>query len=100
MVDRPGLGPRVGYDFNVDHLFLGGHLNLPVGRRWAPVPSGEFYPGQTGSLFRLNADLKYHPRTVYALIYFGAGIAYLPARGASGVGASLLACRGGRRSPP
>ncbi|PYP02903.1 MAG: hypothetical protein DMD25_12180 [Gemmatimonadetes bacterium] len=100
MVDRPGLGPRVGYDFNVDHLFLGGQLNLPVGRRWALVPSAEFYPGQTGSLFRLNADLKYHPPTVYGLFYFGAGFAYLHASGASDAGANLFAGWEGRRARP
>src|SRR2546430_1061311 len=76
MVDRPAVGPRIGYDFDFDHVFVGGQLNLPVGRRWGLVPSAEFFPGQSGSPFRLNADLKYHPPTVYGLFYFGAGFAY------------------------
>src|SRR5438552_10648586 len=34
------------------HVFVGGQLNLPVGRRWGLVPSAEFFPGQNGSPFR------------------------------------------------
>src|SRR5207245_3410044 len=97
LVDRPGIGPRIGYDFDFDHVFLGGQLNLPVGRRWALAPSAEFYPGANGSPFRLNADLKYHPPTVYGLFYFGAGFAYLHSNGASAAGATAFARWGGRR---
>ena len=39
LVDRPAVGPRVGYNFDADHVFVGGQLNLPVGRRWTLVPS-------------------------------------------------------------
>src|SRR2546430_10482509 len=74
MVDRPAVGPRIGYDFDVDRVFVGGQLNLPVGRRWGLVPSAEFFPGQNGSPFRLNADLKYHPPTAYGPFHFGAGV--------------------------
>src|SRR5437016_1815299 len=80
LVDQPGIGPRVGYDFDADHVFVGGQLNLPVGRRWALAPSAEFYPGLTGSPFRLNADLKFHPPTVYGFFYVGGGFAYLQDR--------------------
>jgi len=100
MVDQPSVGPRFGYDFNADHVFLGGQLNLPVGRRWALAPSAEFYPGATGSPFRLNADLKYHPPTAYGFFYFGGGFAYLHASGASDAGANLFAGWEGRRARP
>jgi len=100
MVDRPAVGPRIGYDFDFKHVFIGGQLNLPVGRRWGLVPSAEFYPGETGAPFRLNADLKYHPPTVYGLFYFGAGFAYLHASGASDAGANLFAGWEGRRARP
>ena len=100
LVDRPGIGPRIGYDFDFDHVFLGGQLNLPVGRRWALAPSAEFYPGANGSPFRLNADLKYHPPTVYGLFYFGAGFAYLHSNGASDAGANVFGGGEGRRSRP
>jgi len=100
LVDQPGIGPRVGYDFDADHVFVGGQLNLPVGRRWALVPSAEFYPGLTGSRFRLNADLKFHPPTVYGFFYVGGGFAYLHASGASDAGANLFAGWEGRRARP
>ena len=100
MVDRPAVGPRIGYDFDFKHVFIGGQLNLPVGRRWGLVPSAEFYPGETGAPFRLNADLKYHPPTVYGLFYFGAGFAYLHASGASDAGGNLFAGWEGRRARP
>jgi len=99
-VERPSVGARIGYDFDVDHVFIGGQLNLPVGRRWGLVPSAEFYPGLSGSLFRLNADVKYHPPTVYGLFYFGAGFAYLHAGGASDAGANLFAGWEGRQARP
>ena len=100
IVEPPSIGPRLGYDFHADHLFVGGQLNLPVGQRWALAPSAEFYPGATGSPFRLNADLKYHPPTVYGLFYFGGGFAYLHASGASDTGFNLFAGWEGRRARP
>jgi len=99
-VERPSLGARIGYDFDVEHVFIGGQLNLPVGRRWGLVPSAEFYPGLSGLLFRLNADVKYHPPTVYGLFYFGAGFAYLHANGAGDAGANLFAGWEGRQARP
>jgi len=100
LVDRPAFGPRLGYDFNAEHVFVGGQLNLPVGRRWALVPSAEFYPGLTGSPFRLNADLKYHPPTVYGYFYFGGGFAYLHSSGASDAGANVFLGWEGRHARP
>lgn len=100
MVDRPSVGPRVGYDFDADHVFVGGQFNLPVGRRWALVPSAEFYTGVTGTPYRLNADLKYHPPTVYGFFYFGVGFAYLHASGGSDSGADIFAGWEGRRARP
>lgn len=99
-VERHSFGPRIGYDFDADHVFIGGQFNLPVGRRWGLVPSAEFYPGLSGSPFRINADLKYHPPTVYGLFYFGGGFAYEHANGASDAGANVFAGWEGRRSRP
>src|SRR5438309_12074568 len=89
-VERPSVGARIGYDFDVDHVFIGGQLNLPVGRRWGLVPSAEVYPGLGGSLFRLNADVKYHRPTVYRLFSFGPGFAYLHASGEWDGGVNLV----------
>ncbi len=100
LVDQPGIGPRLGWDFDADHVFLGGQLNLPVGTHWALVPSAEFYPGATGSPFRLNADLKFHPPTTYGFFYFGGGFAFLHSTGTSHTGGNLFAGWEGRRARP
>jgi len=100
LVDRPSVGPRIGYDFDADHVFLGGQFNLPVGRRWALVPSAEFYPGATGSPYRVNADLKYHPPTVYGFFYLGGGFAYVHAAGEGHGGGNVFAGWEGRRARP
>jgi hypothetical protein len=99
-VQPAGIGPRVGYDFDVTHLFVGGQLNLPVGLRWTLAPSAEFYPGVTDSPYRLNADLKFHPPTVYGLFYLGGGFVYRHAAGAGHGGANLFAGWEGRRARP
>src|SRR3989441_7242403 len=87
----PSVGFRVGYDFDADHTFLGVEFNLPVRRRWTLVPSAEFYLGATGTPYRLNADLKYHPPTAFGLFYFGGGFAYLHASRLGGAGRNAVA---------
>jgi hypothetical protein len=99
-VEPLGIGPRVGYDFDVDHLFVGGQLNLPVGRRWALAPSVEFYPGAAGAPYRFNADLKYHPRTAYGFFYVGGGFSYFHVSGGGDAGGDVLAGWEGRRAYP
>jgi len=96
----PSVGFRVGYDFDADHTFLGGQFNLPVGRRWTLVPSAEFYLGATGTPYRLNADLKYHPPTAFGLFYFGGGFAYFHASGGGDAGGNAFAGWEGRRARP
>jgi len=88
-VERPSAGPRIGYDFELDHVFVGGQANLPVGRRWQLVPSAEFYP-----------DVKYHPPTAYGFFYFGGGFAFLHSTGNSRAGANAFAGWEGRRARP
>jgi hypothetical protein len=100
LVDQPSIGPRLGWDFDLSRVFLGGQLNLPVGARWTLVPSAEFYPGATGSPFRLNADLKFHPPTTYGFFYFGGGFAYLHAFGTGHGGGNVFAGWEGRRARP
>ncbi|HEX4601915.1 MAG TPA: hypothetical protein VH116_11030 [Gemmatimonadales bacterium] len=100
LVEQPSVGPRVGYDFDVDHAFVGGQFNLPVGVRWALAPSAEFYPGLGGSPYRFNVDLKFHPPTLYGLFYLGGGFAYLHAAGAGSAGGDVFAGWEGRRARP
>jgi hypothetical protein len=100
LVDPPSVGARVGYDFDIDRVFVGGQFNLPVGRRVALVPSVELFPGATGSPYRLNVGLKYHPPTVYGFFYFGGGFTYLHAAGAGHGGGNVFAGWEGRQSRP
>jgi hypothetical protein len=100
LVQRPSVGFRVGYDFDPSNAFLGGQVNVPVGRRWSLVPSAEFYLGETGTPYRLNADLKYHPPTAYGLFYFGGGFALRHAGGGSDAGGNVFAGWEGRRARP
>ncbi|PYP27128.1 MAG: hypothetical protein DMD55_09310 [Gemmatimonadetes bacterium] len=99
-VERPGVGPRVGYDFDTDHAFLGGQFNFPVGRRWALAPSADFYLGTTGTPYRLNVDVKFHPPTAYGFFYFGGGLAILHASGNTDTGANVFGGWEGRRYAP
>jgi hypothetical protein len=99
-VQRPGVGLRFGHDFDADHAFLGGQFNFPVGRRWALVPSADFYVGANGTPYRLNADLKFHPRTAYGFFYFGGGLAMLRTPGTTDTGANVFGGWEGRRYHP
>ena len=99
-VERPGVGARVGYDFDAAHAFLGGQLNFPVGRRWALAPSADFYLGETGTPYRLNVDVKFHPPTAYGFFYFGGGLAILHASGNTDTGVNAFAGWEGRRFTP
>lgn len=100
-VERPGVGPRLGYDFDADHAFLGGQFNFPVGRRWALVPSADFYLGVNGTPYRVNADVKFHPPTVYGFFYFGAGLAILHSPGGGNdTGANVFGGWEARRYAP
>ena len=94
------VGPLLGYDFDVDHLFLGGVLNIPVARRFTLRPSMELYTGLTGTPYRLNVDLKYHPPTAFGLFYFGGGLAILHSSGNNDTGVNAFAGWEGRRARP
>jgi hypothetical protein len=98
--ERPGVGLRFGHDFDADHAFLGGQFNFPVGRRWALVPSADFYVGVNGTPYRLNVDLKFHPRTAYGFFYFGGGLAMLRARGTTDTGVNAFGGWESRRYNP
>ncbi len=97
---RPSVGPRIGYDFDANQVFLGGQLNLPVVPRWVVAPSAEIYTGGTGTPYRLNADLKYHPPSAYGFFYLGGGFAILHAAGTTHGGVSAFAGWEGRRALP
>src|SRR2546430_11586644 len=63
-VERPSVGARIGYDFDVDHVFIGGQPKLPGGGRWGAAPAAGVFPGVSGPPFRLHAgDGRAHGRT-------------------------------------
>jgi hypothetical protein len=99
-VGPPGVGLRAGYDFDADDAFLGGQFTFPVGRRWALVPSADFYVGANRTPYRLNADLKFHPRTAYGFFYFGGGLAMLRTPGTTATGVNAFGGWEGRRYNP
>lgn len=100
LIEPPAVGFRVGYDFQVDHSFVGGQLNLPVGTGWALVPSADLYPGLSGSVYRLNADLKFHPATRYGVFCLGGGFTYQHVTTGADGGANIFAGFESRRARP
>jgi len=96
----PAVGARIGYDFDLNAMFLGGQFEFPVARRLRLVPSLELYPGVTGTPYRANIDLKVHPATRYGFFYFGGGLAILHASGNSDTGVNGFAGWEGRRLRP
>ena len=56
---RAHLGPRISYQFDAEEVGLGAQLGLPIGRRLEFYPSFDVYFVDPGSLWALNADLKY-----------------------------------------
>ena len=96
----PAVGARIGYDFDANEMFLGGQFQFPVAQRIALVPSLELYTGVSGTPYRANIDLKFHPATRYGFFYFGGGLAILHASGNSDTGVNGFAGWEGRRLRP
>jgi hypothetical protein len=79
---RSHIGPHVGYNFDVDRALLGAQMLLPIGRRVEFYPSFDYYFVDTGSLFGINADLKFRfPTGEPSVFYFGGGVNWLRASG-------------------
>jgi hypothetical protein len=56
---RMHIGPHLGYNFDAEAVALGGQFSVPVASRLEFYPSFDYYFVDTGSLWGLNADLKY-----------------------------------------
>lgn len=56
---RAHLGPRISYHFDAEEVGLGAQLGLPVARQLEFYPSFDVFFVDPGSLWALNADLKY-----------------------------------------
>ena len=100
-VAAPHVGGHLGYNFDVDEVLLGAQLSYPISPRFDLYPSFDFYFVDTGSLWALNFDVKYRPRTRSGAFYVGGGINYsrISAGGASGSDTNLNTFAGfeGRR---
>ena len=71
------LGPRVGYNFDAEEFTLGGQLSVPVSSRLEFYPSADVHFVEVGSLWTLNADLKYRfSGESMNWFYAGAGLGF------------------------
>jgi len=69
------LGGHLGYDFDSDHFALGPQATIPLTRRLDFYPSLDFYFIDPGSLWALNADLRYRvPGVRPEWLYLGTGL--------------------------
>ena len=92
------LGPHVAYNFDAKNLGVGAQFTMPVARQLEFYPSFDYYFVSPGSLWALNADLKYRPAIQSTdWLYLGAGlnIARASAGGFSNTNAGLNLIAGG-----
>lgn len=57
--NRMHLGPQISYDFDFEDVGLGAQFGAPLMRRLEFYPSFVYYFHDEGTLWNLNADLKY-----------------------------------------
>ena len=76
---RSHIGAHVGYNFDVEKALLGAQLLLPIGRRVEFYPSFDYYFVDVGSLFGINADVKFRFPTGASTFYAGGGLNFLRA---------------------
>jgi hypothetical protein len=68
--DRAHIGPHIGYNFDIEELALGAQFSVPILRHVEFYPSFDYYFVDDGSLWAVNADLKWRvakdrPRWLY-----------------------------------
>lgn len=101
-LDRPRVGPHLGYNFDADALTLGVQATLPVTARIELYPSFDYYNVSPGTLWAINLDMKFRPPTRLGALYVGGGIDYLHTNAGGGTGDVNLNFLGGweaRRRP-
>lgn len=73
--NRLHLGPHISYNIDVEELGLGGQFSVPVARQLEFYPSLDVYLVDAGSLFAINADLKYRLSSEgWNWLYVGGGL--------------------------
>jgi hypothetical protein len=69
------FGPRVGYNFDLEEFSIGAHFIKPLTSAIAFYPSFDYYMVDAGTLFGINADLRYQmPAANLQWLYLGAGL--------------------------
>ena len=82
------IGPRLGYEFADDEVVLGAQFSIPFARRLELYPSFDYYFIDPGSLWALNADIKYRlPLGRPNWLYLGGGLNFSDLR-VAGVGST------------
>jgi len=72
---RVHLGPRVSYHFDAEKAGLGVQLGAPIARQLEFYPSFDYFLVENGTIWNLNADLKYRvPAESIEWLYFGGGL--------------------------
>lgn len=82
-LDPVRLGPHLGYNFDADALLLGVQATMPLTQRVELYPTFDYYFISPGTLWALNADVKFRPPTRLGALYVGGGLNYLHVSGAS-----------------
>jgi hypothetical protein len=73
--NRMHLGPQISYDFDYENFGIGAQFGAPLGRRLEFYPSFVWYFQDPGSLWNLNADLKFRVAGNQPhWLYVGAGL--------------------------
>ncbi|MCI0690174.1 MAG: hypothetical protein L0Y54_23490 [Sporichthyaceae bacterium] len=68
---QTAIGTQLVYQFDVRDPGVGGQLSVPVYRQLSLYPSGAVYLVDSGSLYAVNADVKYR---LPSLLYLGGGL--------------------------
>jgi len=76
-LDPVRFGPHLGYNFDAQALALGAQETLPITQHIEVYPSFDYYFIDPGSLWALNADVKFRPPTRLGVLYVGGGLNYL-----------------------
>jgi hypothetical protein len=78
-LDPVRIGPHIGYNFAADALLLGVQATMPRTQRVELYPTFDHYFVSSGTLWALNADVKFRPPTRLGALYVGGGRNYLHA---------------------
>ena len=72
---RSHLGPHVGYNFDIDKFGVGAQVSVPVASHLEFYPSFDYWLVDAGSLWAVNADLKYRLTGAgWNWLYVGSGL--------------------------